>query len=180
MLRSNHQPPAGDWNHWYLRSGRGSGKTYAAANYAVDRGHADKDLQVLVLSETVSMAVNVADEMVKRGCAFRPSVPMLEIGNGSTAYFAGIRRRKATPDELKHDGHPERFDVFERIQGMRFDVIVCDEIPDFVALHSHRLLWHALKDGGRIVSTASVHIDRKLDAALVAIPGTVVTGSWVD
>jgi len=159
--------PPGDWHTWLLMSGRGGGKTFAAA-YHVDR-YASKNptARIAIIAPTLGDARKTCVEgetgilSFNRGVRFNRSWGELTWPNGARAVLFGAH----TPDDA------------ERLRGAQHDLVWFEELAAARQLDEcFDNMQFGLRLGVNprlIVSTTPK--PRKRLQAIIADPSTVVT-----
>ncbi|MCC7271417.1 MAG: DNA-packaging protein [Alphaproteobacteria bacterium] len=164
-------PPDGAWRVWFIRAGRGAGKTRAAAEFVRAEVAAGRAQRVALVGET---AGDVRDVMVEGPAGilavsppwqrprWQPSLRRLSWPNGASATtFAAV-----DPEQLR---------------GPEHDLAWADEVakwPDEEAWHN--LMLGLRRGRARCVATSTPR-PRAWLKRLLAAPGTVVTrGSTFD
>ncbi len=83
--RHTQRPPAGDWVVWFLRAGRGSGKSRSAAEWVHDRVRKGLATRIALIGRTVA---DVRDVMVEGPSGILKTCPP----GMSVEYYPSIRR----------------------------------------------------------------------------------------
>lgn len=163
-----HQvPPDGDWLHWILLSGRGGGKTFAAAKYFDDYARASSGMRGAIIAPTLGDARKLCVEgetgllSFNRTIKFNRSWGELEWPNGSKAVLFGAH----TPDDV------------ERLRGPQHHLVWFEELAAARELDE---CWMNMRLGLRLGSRPHVVVSttpkpRKILRALLDDPNSVVT-----
>jgi Uncharacterized conserved protein len=168
LAREEQRPPAGEWRHWLLMGGRGSGKTRAGAEWVHALASAGRrsDLRIALVAETLGDAREVMVDGLSGICRVAgAAAPEVEIS----------RRRLVWPNgavaQIFSSEDPES------LRGPQFHLAWCDEIGKWkYAEDTFDMLQFGLRLGAapRLVATTTPR-PVPLVKRLIADPGTVVT-----
>ena len=163
-----HQiPPDGDWVRWILLSGRGGGKTYAAAHYVDEYARANPGARIAIIAPTLGDARKTCVEGVagilsfNRNVKFNRSWGELHWPNEAQGTLFGAH----TPDDA------------ERLRGPQHHLVWFEEMAAARELEDS---WTNMRLGLRLGDRPRVIISttpkpRPLLKRLLDDPGTVVT-----
>ncbi|MBR0558425.1 DNA-packaging protein [Ciceribacter sp. L1K23] len=168
LARDSQRPPDGDWRHWLLMGGRGSGKTRAGAEWVQAMASAGRrsDLRIALVAETLGDAREVMIDGLSGICKVAgTAAPEVEI----------TRRRLVWPNgavaQIFSSEDPES------LRGPQFHLAWCDEIGKWkYAEDTFDMLQFGLRlgDAPRLVATTTPR-PVPLIRRLVKDAGTVTT-----
>jgi phage terminase large subunit-like protein len=167
VLLAHQIPPLGDWIRWILLSGRGGGKTYAAAYYVDEYARANPGARIAIIAPTLGDARKTCVEGVAGVLSFNRSIKFnrswgeLHWPNGAQGTLFGAH----TPDDA------------ERLRGPQHHLVWFEEMAAARELEDS---WTNMRLGLRLGERPRVIISttpkpRPLLKRLMADPGTVVT-----
>lgn len=158
--RPKQQPPAGDWTYWWIRAGRGFGKTLTAAQWAKKVTLADPGCRFALVAPTQS---DVRKTMVEGQTGLLSVLPAEALFGQSreAAWNKSSLELRLANDSLFEGFSSERPD---RIRGPQFGYSWCEEVSS----------WKDARLGDVIDSTWS---NVKLSTRLGANPRTVITST---
>jgi len=166
-LLPHQMPPNGDWLRWILLSGRGGGKTFAAAHYVDQYARANAGHRIAIIAPTLGDARKTCVEGVtgilsfNRNVKFNRSWGELHWPNGAQGTLFGAH----TPDDA------------ERLRGPQHHLVWFEEMAAARELEDS---WTNMRLGLRLGDRPRVIISttpkpRALLKRLLADAGTVVT-----
>ncbi|MBP1853221.1 phage terminase large subunit-like protein [Rhizobium halophytocola] len=168
QAREEQMPPKGDWRHWLLIGGRGSGKTRAGAEWVqamASRG-ARSDLRIALVAETLGDAREVMIDGVSGICRVAGRhAPDVEISRRRLVWPNGAMAQMFSSEDP------------ESLRGPQFHLAWCDEIAKWkYAEDTFDMLQFGLRLGAlpRIVATTTPR-PVPLLKRLLADPATVTT-----
>lgn len=167
VLLPHQRPPDGDWLRWILLSGRGGGKTFAAAHYVDQYARGNANARLAIIAPTLGDARKTCVEGVTGLMSFNSQIKFnrswgeLEWPNGAKGTLFGAH----TPDDA------------ERLRGPQHHLAWFEEMAAARQLEDS---WTNMRLGLRLGNRPHVVISttpkpRALLKQLLADPGTVVT-----
>jgi phage terminase large subunit-like protein len=167
VLLAHQQPPSGSWFHWVLLSGRGGGKTFAAAYYVDKYARDNPGHRIAIIAPTLGDARNTCVDGVTGLLSFNRRIE-INRSSGHLLWPSGAQGQI-------FGAHTD--DDAERLRGPQHHLVWFEEMAAARKLDAS---WQNMRFGLRLGSRPHAIISttpkpRPLLKQLLSDPNTVVT-----